>query len=516
MSTQLPFVLRTLSERLHYQARGPRRVMRLDVFTVDLSEWKLAFTHRTPCLWVHSLEMLNLPAVDLAEEIRDAVRQEAWQNEPVMVIVDGAADALKEQLVRPYTQLAGAFAQFVVLGEEEQKQIADAPSPTRTMLDLLLHQMSRAQLSPYQTGRPVTDSRFFGRSYYLNKILHHPRINYLITGDRRIGKTSLLHEVHRLLDLQDPPDEGKIRRLYVDCSVIKSEDDFYRELVTRLRKSELKRLLGSQEQRFKAKMFDYFADQNGGTITYLLDEMDELLEQLGGDQKIFQVLRKVSMDEGIARFIIAGFRAVKRAMEDDTTPFYHLGEGIILKALDRNEVADMVTTPMDHLRIKLQGRDDLVQRIFRETAGMPHLMQYYCQTLVEQLDHASPSGDILSVESLQAVYDNPNLHDVVVGHFMRSAPPLERALVFAMLRAQQESPGAYLSHKDIDQQLRAHGMQVPFVQLNEACQNLVNSSVLRKQGKLFSFSIPLFARMLQENYAPEHILETTHAELAML
>ncbi len=516
MSAQLPLVLRTLAERLHYQCRGPRRVVRLDVFSVDLSEWKLAFTHRTPCFWIHAPEMLNLPALDLAEEIRDAVRQETWQNEPVLVVMDGAAEELKTQLVRPYAQLAGAFTQFVVLGEEEQRQVADAPSPTRVLLDLILRQMARAQLAPYQTGRPVTDSRFFGRKRYLNKILHHPKINYLITGERRIGKTSLLHEILRLLDVQDPPGEGETRRLYVDCSVIKSEDDFYREIVSRLRKSELKRLLGSQEQRFKAKMFDYFADQNGGTITYLLDEIDGLLAQLGRDQKLFQVLRAVSMKDGVARFIIAGFRDVRRAMEDETTPFFHLGERVTLEALDRNEVAAMIETPLDHLRIKLQGREELVQRIFRETAGMPHLMQYYCQTLIEHLDHAAPPGDTLSVASLQAVYDNPNLHDVVVGHFMRNAPPLERAVVFALLIAQQTRPGAPLSHKEIDQQLRVHGLNIDFVALNEACQNLVYSSVLRKQGKLFGFSIPLFARMLQENYASEFILETTRAELTLM
>ncbi len=508
MTTQLPLVIRALNERLHFRYWGPQRVVRLDTFNIDLSDWKLAFTDRTPCFWIHTPPLLSAPPLELAEEIRDAVRTQLWQNETVLVLVDGPARKLRDHL-------AGSFTQFVVLDEEQQKSISEAPSPTRVMLDMVLNQVSRAQLAPYQTSRPVTGSRFFGRQSYLNKILNHPKSNFLIIGIRRIGKSSLLHEVERRLDLIDPPDEDQHRRLYVDCSVLTSADELYREIVGRLNPSALKRLLGRGRQslRFQSQMFEYLADENGGQITYLLDEIDGLLKYLGPDLSLFEVLRRVSQQEGVARFIMAGFREARRAINNGDTPFYNLGETLRLDALELTEVKQMVEVPMDSLRVRLPNRDEILHRIYRETAGMPNLVQFYCQTLLEQLDRSGGKNNVISVEDLQYVYENANFRDFVVETFIRNSLPLERAIVFAMIGARHDHEESAFSQKEIDQELRQRKLKLRFSDLDEACGNLVTAGILRQTGRQYTFSIPLFARMLQENYPVDYVFEKARGEL---
>ena len=75
MQASLPSVLRTLHEKLHFRVIGPRTLRQLTAFEVDLSDWALRLTDRTPCFWIHEPEHLNLPALELADQIRDAVRQ---------------------------------------------------------------------------------------------------------------------------------------------------------------------------------------------------------------------------------------------------------------------------------------------------------------------------------------------------------------------------------------------------------------------------------------------------------
>jgi len=508
LAAQLPFLIRALSDRLHFKYWGPKRVGRLDTFAIDLADWKLSLTDRTPCLWIHLPEHLNTPPLDLADEIRDAVRQQAWQNETILVLVDGPVDELRRHLL-------GSFTQFIVLDGQQQKDIHDAPSPTRATLDIMLAQLPRSRLAPYETSRPVTGSRFFGRQSQIKKIRGHPKTNYLIIGIRRIGKSSLLREVERLLNLDDPPGENECRRLYVDCSVLTTPEEFYREIVAQLSPSDMKRLLGrpNQSLRFQSQMFDYLADRHGGQITYLLDEIDRLIEHLGPDLGLFDVLRKASFQSGTARFIMAGFRQARRAANDRNTPFYNFGEVIALEALDRQEVKHMVEMPMEQLRVRLQGRDEIVQRIYRETAGQPNLVQFYCQTLLEQLDRDPDAASVISVENLRWVYENANFRDFVLQTFMANSLPLERAIVFAMVGADSGRMDTF-SLKEIDGELEQRGLSdVPLRGLDEACRNLVTAGILRQEGKRLAFSIPLFARMLEENYPVGFAFDKTRREL---
>ena len=503
--SELPLVIRALHERLHFRYRGPQPLAHFDTFWVDLADWKLSLTDRTPCIWVHKPEHQSRSAFDLAEEIRDAVRQGEWHVEVVLVLVEWQVPELREALKSAFTH-AGHFTQFAVIDSGQQRAIFEAPSPTRSMQDLLLEQIPLAQLSPYETNRFVTGNRFFGRYGYLKKVLQQPRANFLIMGIRRIGKSSLLHEVQRQLDLSDPLEPDQQRRVYLDCSVLQNEDDFYKEVIAQLSPRDVKRFeRQSQSQRFKAQMFHYLARQQGGQITYLLDEVDGLLQNLGNDLSLFEVMRRASAKNGDARFIIAGFRHLRRAVDTIDTPLYHFGEALTLKGFPPNEVREMVIEPLEKLRIKLENREEIAQRIQRETAGQPNLVQFYCQTLLEQLENSSQRT--LMVNHLNSVYENDDFRDFLLQTFLSNTLPLERAVVFAMV-ARHHASGAEFSLKDIDTELYRRNLHIDFSQLNEACRNLVTAGIINGPvNKQYNFSIPLFARMLEETYSLDFVFD---------
>ncbi len=503
MTSQLPLALRAL-ENLRFQIWGPQRIKRLDTFIVDLSDWKLSLSERTPCFWIHLPEHFGIAAIDLAEEIRDAVRQKAWQNVSILILVDGPGDELREHL-------RNASTQFAVLDDKQQKAILDAPSPTRVMLDFLLNQMSRSELSPYETSRPVTGSRFFGRKDYLSRVQNHPKTNFLVVGIRRIGKSSLLRELERILNLHDPTSENQQRRLYVDCSVIQTPEELYREILSRLSPHAVKMFLDrrSQTLRAQAKVFDYLASEHGGQITFLLDEIDTLLERTQHDQNFLHVLRS-AWSEGRARFIIAGFREARRAIYDTRHPFYNFGDALPLDALQPQEAEKMIKEPLDRLRVKLEPRDEIIARIYRETAGLPNLIQFYCQTLLESLDR-SPNNQI-SLADLQQVYDNPSFRDFVLTTFLANSRPLERAIIFAMVSPKEMRAGELFSLKEIDAELNRRKFPVRFNALDEACRNLLTGGILQKHGKRFNYSLPLLPQMLEENYQIDFVFDKARQE----
>lgn len=509
MPQPIPLILRVLNEQLHFAFHGPERVQRLDIFTVDLSDWKLSLGDQTPCIWIHTLEQLGQSPIDLAEEIRDLVRHKKWQTETVFVLVDGAADELRRNLQHSH------FAQFVIFDEKQQKQVSEAASATRVVLDLLLNQMSRTQLAPYETTRPVTGSRFFGRKEFLNKILTHPKDNFIVIGIRRIGKSSLLHEVKRIMDQTDPPADGEHRRLYVDCSVIKTAEELYREIIARLSPRDLKRLeREGHSQRLRARLFEYLSSQNGGPITFFLDEIDSLLEQPQQSRSLFEVLRHASEQNHAARFIIAGFRYTQRAVMDLESPLYHFGDTLTMRPLKREDLRQMVEGPMEHLRIKLTDRDEIIQRIHHETAGMPNLVQFYCKTLLECLEESGDPAHGIAPSDIQSVYDNPDFRDFVLTTFMNNSRPLERAVIFAIANRKDTREGKAFTYQTIDAELSQRKLHVHMNALDEAIRNLVTAGILQALGnKHYHFSIPLFAKMLEENYQLNFIFEKTRQEL---
>jgi hypothetical protein len=499
---ELPLVIHALHERLHFRYRGPQHLGRFDVFLIDLADWKLSLTDQTPGIWIHKPEHQGLPAFDLAEEIRDAVRQAAWHTEVVLVMVDWQTPELLEALKVTFAH-AGHFTQFIVIDSVHQHAIAEAASPSRAMQDWLLEQIPLSDLSPYETGRFVTGNRFFGRDSDLRQILRQQHDNYLIIGVRRIGKSSLLREIQRRLDLSDPADEQP-RRVYVDCSVLQTEDDFYKEIIMQLNPRDMKRFeRQSQSQRFKAQLFQYLASRQDGRITYLLDEVDGLLQNLEGDYHLFEAMRHASTKDGYARFILAGFRELERALRIMHTPLYHFGIDLTLGSFKLDDVRKMVTEPLDQLRIKLEHREEIVQRIYRETAGHPNLVQFYCKLLLDQLE--STNRRVLTLEDMQVVYDNNDFRRFLLQTFLSNTLPLERSIIFAMVAAISTSETTF-SLKDIDAELNRRNLHVDFNQLNTACDDLVTAGILSgPKHKQYCLSIPLLATILEETYSLDFV-----------
>ena len=256
-------------------------------------------------------------------------------------------------------------------------------------------QLRRRRFNPYVAGAPVLeDDMFFGRHELVERILQTVHNNsLLIYGERRIGKTSIQHQLKkRLLDLDDPIYE--FHPVYVDLQGTPetrffqtiAEDIFqelapvldgltpakdtsgdysYRDLVR-----DVRAVLKTLDERTSKKV----------KLVLLIDEVDELNDY---DPRVNQKLRSLFMKsfaENLAA-VVSGVE-IKKHWEREGSPWYNFFEEIKVEPLGPQEARELIERPIGRI-FKLDG--GVAERIISLTGGKPYLIQKLCISLVSRL-----------------------------------------------------------------------------------------------------------------------------------
>ena len=243
---------------------------------------------------------------------------------------------------------------FVVLDREHLASII-AHNSSRRLIEIILEQVDDLSvLSPYVVRGPVPGKMFFGRESEIKTISQSIRRgDYAVVGGRRIGKSSVLLRLNRLLG-----DDPRYHTIYIDCEAHFTDDDFFaavrehvdgpadgdprsfRQMVTRLRETSSPR-----------------------QVVFLLDEIDELLafdaERRPAGQ-LFKTLRAASQ-EGVCRFVFSGSRTLSGHLRDSRSPFFNFCDAITLGRLEEQSVSEIVRKPMRQLGIEMPDEEQLIR-----------------------------------------------------------------------------------------------------------------------------------------------------------
>lgn len=492
----MPEFLQLLDGTLGHKVKLHKEVLGYDLYLVDLSDWKLRFSDRTPLIVVKDTDLAEMSPRDLAQGLTDLVRAQSLAERNTILVVQGPGEELKEQL-------RAAYQPLLVLDEADIRSIRESRRPSSELLDRLAPQLDLSLLTPYETSKPVTGSRFFGREFEVRRILQTSDSNFAIMGIRRIGKTSLMREIERQLkeQAQDAESEESLERIiFMDCSAIASPNNFIQEVVRKLRPQELTRLSSKQYPIFFPDFLQRMSQRYGGAIVFFLDEFDKVLTWHYEDDALLNALR-ASSNQGHSRYIVGGFREVMRAFSDLDSPLYNFARPIRLKEFSREQAAAMILGPLERLGVQFERRNDVVNRVFDETAGQPNLIQFYCSILVERLDREG--SRTVTPESLFDVYGNDDFRAFVLSTFMDNTTHLEKAIVFAVMAdLGAEHP---FGVQQIDGALERRGVEIPLSDLDLACRNLELAGTFTSRGPLFRFATPVFPRMLSENYDVDYL-----------
>lgn len=495
---EMPEFLQFLEQKLNYRVRGRDQELGFELYAVDLSGWKLRFSERTTLIHLKVADLTAHSSRNLAQMVADVLHARSLSQRSPILLIDGDGDTLREAL-----RLANVST--FTLDQADQTAIRESRRPSGEMLDRLIVQVPLSLLSPYETSRPVTGSRFFGRESEIRRVLTSVDSNFAIVGIRRIGKTSLLKEIGERMGefWRDRNDEAVSERIiFMDCNTIKSPSHFMQEVVRKLQPRELARLENRQFPLFFPDFLNRMSRWHNGTLVFLLDEFDALLLDQVANKELLDVLR-ASSNMGSARFIVAGFRELLHETSNQNSPVFNFVKTLRLQELTRNEAASLILQPMESLRVRLERRNEIVDRIFDETAGQPNLIQFYCSILIDQLDRAG--GRTITPEDLFGVHENEELRGFLVNTFMDNTTNLEKAIVFAAMT--KHFPGKTgFDLETIDAALADYQIVGPFLDIEHACQNLTLAGTFTRQGQHYHFATPIFPRILGENYNVEYLL----------
>ena len=262
----------------------------------------------------------------------------------------------------------------------------------RTRQSELLRQR---RFNPYVAGSPVLeDDMFFGRRELVDRILQTIHNNsLLIYGERRIGKTSIQHQIKkRLRDLEDPVYE--FHPVYVDLQGTPETlffqtiaEDVFLELT-----AELDGLQMTKDESGDYSYRDFVGDiravlktldqrsNKKVRLVLLIDEVDELNDY---DPRINQKLRSLFMKsfaENLAA-VVSGVE-IKKRWEKEGSPWYNFFEEIQVEPLNPRDARELIERPIQGMFKLDSGTTD---RIISLTGGKPYLIQRLCIALVTRL-----------------------------------------------------------------------------------------------------------------------------------
>jgi len=486
MQKDWPRLLKMLHDELGYTVREGKSALGYELFNVDLSSWKLRLPNRAPVIWVKTKDLDSVSAQHVMQSLADVVRERNLSRQIVLVLLDGNSyPLLKHKTSMNYN--------LVLVGAEEQKNVVQSRRPSGELLDLISAQVPISYLSPYETRAPVTGSRFFGREQEISRILANPDSNHAILGIRRIGKTSLLRETERILKER----EEEARVVYLECSDLLSTDDYIREVVRKLNPRELPRLHMQKYVFFFPNFLERMSKLLKAKIIFLLDEVDNLVIMQRGDWELFRMLR-ASSNKGACQYILAGFREAMQEQYMLDSPFYNFAQEIRLSEFTRQQARELIVTPMENLRVRIRNEDEVVGRIYEETAGHPNLIQYYCLILLRHLD-ISGSREI-TPDSLIDVYTDEGFTSHLLTSFMQNTENREKALIYAILMSAQSGGAKGFSQEEIDAVLRKGGIILTQRAIDEACNVLTLAGIIHRKGQVYRFTSPVFTKVLQQTY----------------
>jgi hypothetical protein len=240
-----------------------------------------------------------------------------------------------------------------------------------------------------------------------------------------------------------------------------------------------------------------------GKIIFLLDEIDNLLIMQRGSWELFRMLR-ASANKGACQYVMAGFRELLKELYLLDAPFYKSAQEVRLNEFTRRQAHDLIVIPMENLGVRFKNKNEVVGRIYEETAGHPNLIQYYCMLLLRGLDQTGERE--ISPDRLIDVYVDEGFKSHLLTSFIQNTQNREKALVYALLGGSGESRLRGFSQAYIDAALRKRGIVMPQNDIGEACSALILAGILYRKGKDYSFTSPVFARVLQQTHDLKYLL----------
>jgi hypothetical protein len=392
--------------------------------------------HKMPKVLALYLKITQYPI--LARRIRERMRQEIFSRGIISrkVFIDEVRE--KAVLSQKREGLFDPFAQELPeVWEERLRQIRDHLTdfyfaynlPHELFEDIVQEVMAeslsawrRGQEDPYVVGAVIEEpEKFYGRRKILAQILAALRTgNHLaIYGERRIGKTSLLHQLaHRLQKIRDTPRAYLHLPVFVNLQIVPEARFFYALIraiarIARPYLNERGQTLPSLVADERSEGYDSLDMANDlervleslhevtnrpVRIVLLLDEADKMN---GYDPHTQEGLRGLLMTPlGRQVKLVWSGQTMNREWHLETSPWFNLFKHEIhLIGLEEKAAVHLIRQPVKGV---FTYNDEAVTRILHYSDRRPYTIQRLCSFCVRQL--LAENRFRVTVEDVETAY----------------------------------------------------------------------------------------------------------------
>ncbi len=255
----------------------------------------------------------------------------------------------------------------------------------------------RQRFNPYIAGAPVLDDdMFYGREKLTARMLSTLHRNSLmITGERRIGKTTFLHHLRRVL-AEDEAGEWRFFPVFVDLQGV-PEQLFFHALMAEVADALDLSPATREAMRFTPEPEGYDARDFGHDLqqviaelktrterkvrlALLIDEVDVLNEY---SESVNQRLRGIFM-KSVSENLVAVMSGVgiRRRWKSEVSPWYNFFDEIELAHFSREEAEALIREPVAGV---FRWSPEAVERVLELSQLKPYLVQKLCVHAVNRM-----------------------------------------------------------------------------------------------------------------------------------
>jgi hypothetical protein len=402
----------------------------------------------------------NRAAEEVSKEIFEAVTPLPLEEQFVFVVNISRRPDI-EQVV---DTLRAVDYTVLVLEEADIKHLIGARLPTRALSDLVLDKVSLTTVSPFFTRGPVPEHMFFGREREINEVRSKLRTHSVaLIGGRRIGKTSTLQRIQRMLEHA----ESDYVPYYLDCHGATNYSSFY-WLINRRWEATIAQ--DADPVQFEEIVAELAARHPGKNIAILFDEVDSLLnfdKKPENQETLFRTFRSLS-NEKRCQYVFSGEKWLMRSISDPYSAMFNFTQAVRLEPLPPKVVHQLVADPFEMLNIWIEESEQVINRIYQISAGHPNIVQMICQAMVEELDQDPQNASLLTIEHLDQATSRRTLQEEIVGTIWGQMNPLARLITLTWPEGQR-----FLSLTDIEGLLKRIGLPpIPPERLERTAKDL--------------------------------------------
>jgi hypothetical protein len=380
-------------------------------------------------------------------------------------------------------------------------------APHSVFFETVRRQVQLQNLCPFDTTHEARGSMFRGRRAELNRLVTHLDTQFVVSGARRIGKTSLLKRAYESLWRRA---EFRPRTYYFNCITWGGHWDCFDRLAHQIDPKRETRI--EKGLRNVSYMLERSSLRGSRPLLLFFDETDRVIDtDAANGWRFFNVLAE-AVGAHWVRVVFAGYRSMARlALGKEggpggrpgrsETPFLDCLEPISLRPLARSEASSLLAEPFRVVGIPIRREDAVLDRVWQGTVGYPFLVQFYGEQLFQTASERSPQE--VRPEDVDALENSFELSDFLESHFIQNTidhwGPVasERVCAFLLAHRKEDEPwtkGHFL------EACRKSGHDLTLDEIDQALRNLYHANILSFEAGCYTYVLPLLRTILKRSF----------------